>query len=71
LHELQIPVLVVAGALDHPEVLRAADIMVRDIPDARQVNIESAGHVPSFERPEVFNPLLLDFLQDRQRISQA
>ncbi|MBI5958401.1 MAG: alpha/beta hydrolase, partial [Chloroflexi bacterium] len=71
LHEVQAPVLVVAGALDHPEVLRAADIMVKGIPNARKVIIDSAGHVPSFERPEVFSPLLLDFLQDSQRILQV
>lgn len=71
LHEVHTPVLVVAGALDHPEVLRAADIMVRGIPNARKAIIESAGHVPSFERPEVFSPLLLDFLQDPQRILQV
>jgi pimeloyl-ACP methyl ester carboxylesterase len=71
LHEVQTPVLVVAGVLDHPEVLRAADIMVKGISNARKVIIESAGHVPSFERPDVFSPLLLDLLQDPQRIPQV
>ena len=71
LHEVQTPVLVVAGALDHSEILRATDIMVKGIPNARKVIIESAGHVPSFERHDVFNPLLTSFLQDPQRVLQS
>jgi pimeloyl-ACP methyl ester carboxylesterase len=67
LHEVQIPVLIVTGALDHAEVLRAADFMATTIPGARKVTIESTGHVPSYERPEVFNPLLLDFLHAPQK----
>jgi pimeloyl-ACP methyl ester carboxylesterase len=71
LHEVQTPVLVVAGALDHSEILRATDIMVKGIPNARKVIIESAGHVPSFERHDVFNPLLTSFLQGPQRVLQS
>lgn len=62
LETVNCPVLVAAGALDHSEVLRAADILVQNIPHARKVIIEQSGHVPSFERPNVFTPLLLEFL---------
>lgn len=62
LNEINCPVLVVAGALDHPEILRAADVMVEAIPNAKKAIIQDAGHVPSYEQPSVFNPLLLDFL---------
>ncbi len=55
------PVLVVAGALDHSEVLRAADMLAEGIPGARKVIIERSGHVPSFERPDVFTPFLREF----------
>jgi pimeloyl-ACP methyl ester carboxylesterase len=68
---VKIPTLIVAGTFDHPEILRAADLMALGIPNSRKVFIESAGHVPSFERPEVFSPLLLDFLQNPQRIARA
>jgi pimeloyl-ACP methyl ester carboxylesterase len=54
--------LVIAGALDHPEVLRAADEMVKRIPNAKKTIIASTGHVPSYEQPEAFVKLLLDFL---------
>ncbi len=54
--------LVIAGALDHPEVLRAADEMAKRIPNAQKTIIASTGHVPSYEQPEAFVKLLLDFL---------
>ena len=57
------PTLIVVGALDHPEVLRAADEMAGRIPNARKVIIEGSGHVPSYEQPDAFAALLLDFLK--------
>jgi len=42
--------------------LRAADEMVKRIPNARKTIIESSGHVPSYEQPEPFVKLLMDFL---------
>jgi len=62
LESVKCPTLVVAGSLDHPEVLRAADEMVKRIPTARKTMIESTGHVPSYEQPDTFVKLLLDFL---------
>jgi pimeloyl-ACP methyl ester carboxylesterase len=58
------PTWIVAGALDHSEVLRAADEMAKRIPDARKTIIESAGHVPCYEQPERFVELLMDFLSE-------
>jgi pimeloyl-ACP methyl ester carboxylesterase len=65
LGEVRCPTLVVVGALDHPELLRAADLMSKGIPNARKVIIDDSGHVPSFERPDVFNRALLEFLDGR------
>jgi pimeloyl-ACP methyl ester carboxylesterase len=56
------PTWIVAGALDHSEILRAADEMVRRIPGARKTIIESTGHVPGYEQPDLFMELLMDFL---------
>jgi pimeloyl-ACP methyl ester carboxylesterase len=63
LEEMNCPTLIVAGALDHPEVLRAADEMAARIPHARKVILEESGHVPSYEQPEEFIRQLLAFLQ--------
>jgi 2-hydroxy-6-oxonona-2,4-dienedioate hydrolase len=65
------PTLVAVGALDHAEVVRAADVLADGVPNARKVVIEQSGHVPSFERPDVFTPLLLDFLRDPQLTPRA
>lgn len=62
LEEVQCPALIVAGSLDHPEVLRAADEMARRIPNAQKVIVEESGHVPSYERPDEFVQGLVGFL---------
>jgi len=62
LESVNCPTLVIAGALDNSEVLRAATEMVKRIPNARKAIIESTGHVPSYEQPDSFVKLLLGFL---------
>ena len=63
LEEVGCPTLIIAGSLDHPEVLRAADEMAARIPKARKVIFEGSGHVPSYEQPDQFTRQLLEFLQ--------
>jgi len=62
LGEVGCPTLVVVGALDNPEILRAAEMMSQEIPNARKVIMEGTGHVPSYEQPEKFVTYLLEFL---------
>ena len=62
LGDVRTPVLIMTGALDADEILRAAKVMAAGIPDARQAEIAGAAHVPNMEHPAVFNPLVLDFL---------
>lgn len=62
LESVTCPTWIVTGALDNSEVLRAADEMAKRIPDARKTIIESTAHVPSYEQPDAFVKLLLDFL---------
>jgi pimeloyl-ACP methyl ester carboxylesterase len=70
LEAVQCPALIVAGALDHPEVLRAAEEMTARIPHARKAVLEGSAHVPSYEQPEVFTTLLLDFLRELKMSAQ-
>ena len=65
LGEIQVPVLIIAGALDHPETVRAADVMATAIPGARKVILPGCAHLPNMERPEEFNRAVLEFLEDR------
>jgi pimeloyl-ACP methyl ester carboxylesterase len=62
LHEVQSPTLIMAGALDDPEVLRAADVMASTIPAAKKVLLSDCGHLPNMEKPDEFNHTVLDFL---------
>lgn len=62
LNEIQVPTLIIAGALDHPEILRAADVMTNSIEDAQKVIIADSAHVPNMEKPAEFNEAVLRFL---------
>jgi len=57
-----LPVLLIWGRED--KSVSAADIQQIEtlIPGIESHIIEEAGHIPQYERPEVVNPLLVDFL---------
>jgi 3-oxoadipate enol-lactonase len=63
LAELDVPTLVVVGDADRPELRELAAALAADLPDARLETIAGAGHLPSIERPDELNALLLEFLQ--------
>lgn len=63
LAEVQIPALIVDGALDHPEILRAGDVMVAGMPDAQKVVLPDSAHVPNMEQPALFNRAVQAFLE--------
>jgi len=63
LGELDVPTLLVAGDADRPELLALVERLVRELPDARLATIVGAGHLPSLERPDELNRLLLAFLE--------
>jgi len=60
---LDVPTLVVVGTADRPELVALAGRLAEELPDARLATIEGAGHLPSLERPDALNRLLLAFLQ--------
>ena len=61
--ELDVPALLVVGDADLPELRSLAERLAGELPDAGLATIEGAGHLPSLERPEELNRLLLEFLQ--------
>ena len=63
LREIAVPTLVVAGSDDLGDIHAIAAKLAAEIPGARSVTIEGAGHLPSLERPDELNRLLLDFLR--------
>jgi pimeloyl-ACP methyl ester carboxylesterase len=70
LPEVTAPTLVVWGREDNLVPVRDADEFERLIPSARKVILEDTGHVPMLERPQTFNDLLVEFL-DEQPASEA
>jgi pimeloyl-ACP methyl ester carboxylesterase len=63
LGEIDAPTLVVVGTEDLDDIKSMAEKLVGGIPGARLVTIAGAGHLPSLERPDVLNALLLEFLR--------
>ena len=66
LDEVRAPALIVVGDLDTPQTLEAADFLAEGIEGARLEVVRGAAHLPNMERPEEFNRLTLNFLQDHQ-----
>jgi pimeloyl-ACP methyl ester carboxylesterase len=63
LGEVACPTLVIVGSEDVPDMHGIADLLAREIPEARKVVVEGAAHLPGLERPDEVNRLLLDFLR--------
>lgn len=56
------PAVIVTGDLDLPDFTGVGDELARRIAEPTRVRLDWAGHLPSLESPERFNPLLLQFL---------
>jgi pimeloyl-ACP methyl ester carboxylesterase len=52
LSRIAAPVLVVRGELDWPDVDRAAQRFVRELPSAREAVLDGVAHLPTLERPQ-------------------
>jgi pimeloyl-ACP methyl ester carboxylesterase len=61
--DIRCPTLVLVGDEDQPYMLAAADRYAEEIPGARKAVIAGAAHIPSLERPDEFDALVLDFLR--------
>ena len=63
LADIAVPTLVIVGTEDVDDIRAIAEHLAVHIPGARLVAIDGAGHLPSLERPDELNRLLLDFLR--------
>lgn len=66
IHKIAVPTLLVAGALDYPDVLEAHELLADEIEDSFAILLDDMAHLPSLERPDEFNPVLLEFLEALQ-----
>ncbi|HRN49701.1 MAG TPA: alpha/beta hydrolase [Anaerolineales bacterium] len=62
LGEMDAPVQLIWGELDDTVPFRHAQTFIRLVPRAEFHPIPQAKHIPHFDRPDVVNPLLIEFL---------
>jgi pimeloyl-ACP methyl ester carboxylesterase len=67
LREISAPTLVVIGDNDSEDLVRLADRLAAEIPNATLVTIANAAHLPSLEHPDQFNVILSNFLEANAR----
>jgi pimeloyl-ACP methyl ester carboxylesterase len=61
--EVRAPTLILTGDEDRDDIQALANRLAEGIPDAQRASIPRAAHIPSMERPEEFDRLVLEFLQ--------
>lgn len=57
------PTLLVVGELDCSDIVALHEDLSEEMENAFAVILEDTAHLPSLERPDLFNPLLLEFLE--------
>jgi pimeloyl-ACP methyl ester carboxylesterase len=62
LGEVRARTLVLVGDLDQAAILDNAERLAEGIPGARKDVISGTAHIPSMEKPDEFNRLVLEFL---------
>lgn len=62
LAEVRVPTLVLTGDEDVEDIHSIADRLERAIPDAERATIADAAHLPSLERPDEFDRIVLALL---------
>ena len=66
-----VPTLVLVGERDTLIPPAVGDLLRRELPSARLVRLESAGHVPMFDQPDAFGEALLRFLAEEPVVAHA
>ncbi len=62
LKKISVPVLIIRGAEDQLIKLEQVELMLKEIPDVRYIEIPECGHLPNLENPSRFNGELKNFL---------
>jgi 3-oxoadipate enol-lactonase len=58
------PSLLISGSHDFADFRQIAAQLSDQLADARHLELAWAGHLPSLERPDALNPVLIDFLHE-------
>jgi pimeloyl-ACP methyl ester carboxylesterase len=63
LDEFRMPALFLCGSLDDDEIQAAHQEMATKMPQAEAKILEGLAHMPNMEAPDVFNTILLEFVE--------
>lgn len=64
LSQLDVPALVLWGDLEPPDGVASGQALADHLPGARRFVFSGAAHLPSMEQPELFNRVVLEFLEE-------
>ena len=59
---IQQPVLLIDGPYDFPDIRQSNANLLARLPNADYVSVPDTAHFPSYEQPEAFNRIVLEFL---------
>lgn len=62
-HTITAPTLLVVGELDCSDIIAIHEDLSEEIENAFAVVLEETAHFPNLERPDLFNPILSQFLE--------
>ncbi len=65
LGDVTAPTLLLVGDADSVDIESVTERALREVPQARRVEIPGAGHMVNLEQPDAFNAALLPFLQEQ------
>jgi pimeloyl-ACP methyl ester carboxylesterase len=65
LGEVSAPTLLLIGDADSTDIVQVTQRALREVPDARLVEIPGAGHILNLEQPDAVNAALVAFLQEQ------
>ncbi len=63
LSEMHIPTLIIVGDQDVELILKIADTLEKEITGAKKVLISGTAHHLNLEKPEEFNHVVIEFLE--------
>lgn len=63
LPNINVPTLVITGSLDFSYTHAAAEVMTRDMQNAKHISISDVAHMVNMEKPEEFNKVVSEFLR--------
>ncbi|GKX67940.1 alpha/beta fold hydrolase [Inconstantimicrobium mannanitabidum] len=64
LHEIDKKTLLIIGSEDSEPIMKIAKFLEDGIVDLQRVDIKGTGHVPNLDKHEVFNQIVMEFLDN-------